>query len=257
MEEEKKREKEKFEELMRENYERERLKEAEKEKEKEVEKLRRNEIVRNTMEGLTVEMLFTQIESKGQNEVVNEVVSEVENEVGDEVENEVVNAGRFEGNGEVQNERITDFENTTLQKGGENNEKYQMSKNEVKNCNSYGERFVSIQLNKNGKEKESEEEKKSENINEKKGKEEKKTEVTHTGITASYDIKQMNSLITENKDTLENTDKKTRETNNFKLFSSQKKMSSSEIEIDAHVNSILNASFPRIAFGAELFKENR
>ena len=257
MEEEKKREKEKIEKLKKENYERERLKEAEeeeeKEKEKEVEKLRRNEIVRNTMEGLTVEMLFTQIESKGQNEVVNEVVFDEVNEV----ENEVVNAGRFEGNGEEQNERITDFENTTLQKGGENNEKYQMSKNEVKNCNFDGERFVSIQLNKNGKEKESEEEKENENINEKKGKEEKKTEVTHTGETASYDIKQMNSLITENKDPLENTDKKTRETNNFKLFSSQKKMSSSEIEIDAHVNSILNASFPRIAFGAELFKENR
>ena len=67
----------------------------------------------------------------------------------------------------------------------------------------------------------------------------------------------MNSLITENKDTLENRDKNKREINNFKLFSSQKKMSSSEIEIDAHVNSILNASFPRIAFGAELFTESR
>ena len=70
-------------------------------------------------------------------------------------------------------------------------------------------------------------------------------------------MKRIQNLKNGNKFIFENTEINKIEKENFKIFSSQKKISSSEIEIDANVKNILNSYFPRIPFGAELFKENR
>ena len=197
------------------------LEEAQKEAEKEVEK-RRLEIGRETMEGLTVEMIFTQMAKEVEKEVENCVNIDGDIVGVTEREQEVEKEGEIENNlallstasfDESENNKsdVIEKKNEGVMVNTENNSNNDNNNNSINND-------INIEI------------RNSSNNN-----------IDKNDIDNNDDNNNNNKI--ENK--------------NIMQFSSQKKSAVSEIEIDAHVRNILNFHFPRNAFGSELWTEQR